>query len=136
MESLVDLIFRLKASCMVSELDIMTESGLSPAEFNGIAAMEPNQTICGNAVSQRMNLSPSRASRVIDKMVQNGYLSREIDALDRRKCNISLAQKGVAVKKKIQRLKQQCEKQLRANLTDTEIETFSGALNKIIKIMG
>jgi MarR family transcriptional regulator, organic hydroperoxide resistance regulator len=136
MVSLVDLIFRLKASCVNSELDIMAESGLSPAEFNGIAAMEPNQTICGTAVSQKMNLSPSRASRVIDKMVHNGYLKREIDASDRRKCNISLADKGVAVKNKIHHLQLQCERQLRDNLTVQEIAAFAGALNKIIKILG
>jgi DNA-binding MarR family transcriptional regulator len=136
MESLVELIYRLKASCVASDLDIMSESGLSPAEYNGIAAMEPQDSISGNAVSRKMNLSASRASRVIDKMVQNGYLEREIDCNDRRKCNITLAEKGVKIKKRIKKVRQTCEKQIRENLSDQEIKNFSGTLKKIIEIMG
>ncbi len=135
MESLVELIYRLKASCLVSESGIMEESGLSPAEYNGIAAMEPHETVCGSDVSRKMNLSPSRASRVIDKMVRNGYIKRETDTVDRRKCNITLAAKGVKIKKKIDRSRRNCESRLREHLSDKEIKAFSGALTKIIEVL-
>lgn len=134
-ESLIDLIYGLKARCVVTELEIMTETGLSPAEYNGLAAMEPGEMVCGSAVSQKMNLSPSRASRVIDKMVQHGYIHRETDTVDRRKCNISLADKGIEVKKKITILRDSCEERLRKNLTDKEIREFSHTLKKIVAVM-
>ena len=134
-ETLIDLIYRLKAGCLASELDIMEESGLSPAEFNGIAAIEPNEKISGNAVSKKMNLSPSRASRVVDKMVKNGYLIRETDALDRRKCKISLAGKGVKIKKRIRQIRRKCEKRIREEVPEKEIEAFSQILKRIIDII-
>jgi len=134
-EPLIDLIYRLKASCVASELDIMEESGLSPAEYNGIAAVDTNEKISGSAVSQKMNLSPSRASRVVDKMVKNGYLLREIDAGDRRKCNISLAEKGMKVKTRIQQLKRKCEKRIEDELSEKEIDSFSDTLKKLINII-
>jgi DNA-binding MarR family transcriptional regulator len=135
MESLVELIYRLKTSCISNELDIMSEWGLSPAEYNGIAAMELNETVCGSAVSQKMNLSPSRASRVIDKMVQNGYLKRETDSVDRRKCNITLADKGIEIKKRIDRSRQKCERRIRNHLSQPEIDAFSTTLKKVIEVM-
>lgn len=134
-ESLIDLIYGLKARCVVTESEIMAETGLSPAEYNGLAAMEPGEMVCGSAVSQKMNLSPSRASRVIDKMVQHGYIHRETDTVDRRKCNISLAEKGIEVKKKIAILRDSCEDRLRKNLTDKEIRDFSHTLKKIVAVM-
>ena len=134
-EPLIDLIYRLKASCVASELDIMEESGLSPAEYNGIAAVEPNEKISGSAVSQKMNLSPSRASRVVDKMVKNGYLLREGDAEDRRRCTISLAEKGLLVKDKIETIKRDCENKVIAGLTDREMKYFTKSLKKINEIL-
>jgi len=135
MESLVDLIFRLKAGCVANEAEIMMEARLSPAEYNGIAAMEPNVMVCGNTLSQKMNLSPSRASRVVEKMVQNGYLMRETDAEDRRKCNITLAEKGVKVKKQIEGLKQACEKNIRKHLSAEEVKVVTDTLKKIIAVL-
>jgi DNA-binding MarR family transcriptional regulator len=131
-DNLLDLIYRLKAGCIASEWRIMEETGLSPAEYNGIAAIAPRESISGNALSQKMGLSPSRASRVIDKMVKNGYLVRENDANDRRKCFISLAKKGQEIKKKIDRLKTSCEQRIRARLSDQEISTLNSSLGKII----
>lgn len=134
-ESLIDLLYGLKARCVITELDIMTETGLSPAEYNGLAAMEPGEMVCGSTVSQKMNLSPSRASRVIDKMVQHGYIHRETDTVDRRKCNITLADKGLEVKKKIKKLRTSCEARLRKHLSEQEIQDFSQTLKKIVAVM-
>ncbi len=132
---LVDLIYRLKASCTAGELDLMAEAGLTPAEYNGIAAMETDQTFCGSDISQKMNLSPSRASRVIEQMVQKGYFKRETDTADRRKCNITLAEKGIQLKKQITEARQTCESRIRNRLTQTEIDSLSGTLEKIIEVM-
>lgn len=132
---LIDLIYRLKASCITNEMDIMTESGLSPAEYNGIAALDPKDRISGNDVSQKMNLSPSRASRVVDKMVQKGYLVREIDPADRRRCTIYLSQQGILLKKEIDRLKKRCEKRIRESLSKAEAEVLQGTLERVIEVI-
>jgi DNA-binding MarR family transcriptional regulator len=132
---LIDLIYRLKTTCAASETDIMTEFGLSPAEYNGIDALEPGEKISGSDVSLKMNLSPSRASRVVEKMVQKGYLVRKIDPVDRRKCTISLSTGGTKIKKQINRLKDKCEKRVRQCLSEQEIQSLSGALKKIIDVI-
>lgn len=132
-ESLLDLIYHLKTGCIANEWRIMEETGLSPAEYNGIAALNPRENISGSALSQKLALSPSRASRVLDKMVKNGYLVRENDAIDRRKCTISLAKKGLDIKKKIDKLKSNCENKIRERLSEQEIAAITSGLKKIIE---
>jgi DNA-binding MarR family transcriptional regulator len=134
-ESLLDLVYNLKAGCIAGELQVMEETGLSPAEYNGIAAINPGESISGSEVSRKMNLSPSRASRVIDKMVKNGYLIRENNSVDRRKCTISLAPKGMEIKKKVEDYRSRCDDRIRSRLTDTEMEAFSCCLKKIIEVI-
>ena len=134
-ENVLDLIYRFKADCIASEMRIMEEIGLSPAEYNGIAAINPGEHISGSAVSRKMQLSPSRASRVIDKMVKNGYLVRENDEADRRKCTVTLAPKGINIKKKIDTLKLHCDTRIRERLSEREMETFIHSLKKIMDVI-
>lgn len=131
MEKLIDLIDQLKSRCIENELMIMEQARLSPAEYNGISALEPNEYVCGSTLSRKMNLSPSRASRVIDKLVRSGYLVRENDAQDRRKCTICLAEKGIKIKKKIDKIKTECESRVRERLNPDELEQFTLSLKKV-----
>jgi DNA-binding MarR family transcriptional regulator len=135
MEKLIDMIEKLKSRCIKNELLIMEEAKLSPAEYNGISALDPEERVCGNTLSLKMNLSPSRASRVIDKLVRNGYLIREGDASDRRRCTISLAEKGILVKKRIEEIREDCEKRVITNLTDREMKYFTRSLKKINEVL-
>lgn len=133
--SLIDLIFRLKASCMADELDIMLESGLSPAEFHGLEALEPGERVAVSIVAKKMSLSPSRTSRVVEKMVQKGFIVRETDPEDRRRCTVYLDKKGMEVKKQIQRQKMKCEEYIQKKLSPEDIRTLSVSLKKLIDIM-
>lgn len=134
-EEVLDLIYRLKAGCIASEMRIMEEIGLSPAEYNGIAAINAGECISGSAVSRKMQLSPSRGSRVIDKMVKNGYLVRKNDEADRRKCTVTLAPKGVDIKEKIDTLKLHCDTRIRERLSEKEMEAFTDAMKKVVDVI-
>ncbi len=134
-ENVLDLLHRLKAGCIAGEMRIMEEIGLSPAEYNGIAAISPGECISGSAVSRKMQLSPSRASRVIDKMVKNGYLVRKNDEADRRKCTVTLAPKGIDIKKKIDTLKLHCDTRIREQLSEKEMEAFTRTMKKVVDVI-
>ncbi len=135
MDSLIDLIMQLKSKCIKNELQTMDETDLSPAEYNAISTLERGEKVCGGDLSRKMSLSPSRASRVIDKLVRNGYLDRKNDSLDRRRCTISLAEKGIRVKRKIEKIKKDCESKVTAALTDLEKEYLTRSLKKINEVL-
>ena len=133
--SLIDLIFRLKTSCMMNESEIISETGLSQAEYHGLEVLEPNVKIGGLELAQKMNLSPSRASRILENMVQNQLVIREIDPHDRRRCTIQLDKKGIEVKEKIREQKLKCEEQIRKGLSPQDIDWVSASLKKLISVM-
>lgn len=134
-EKVMDLIFQLKMKCIQNELKIMEEAKLSQAEFNGIISINSGEVFCSADLSKKMNLSPSRASRVVNKLVQRGLLNRDGDPADRRRCQISLSEKGVHIRKKIEKLQASCEKKFREHFAQHEIEHFTDGLKRTIKIL-
>ncbi len=134
-ERVIDLIYRFKARCVFSEQEIMEEFNLTPAEYNGIAAMKPREKVSGSEVAERMNLSPSRGSRVVDRMVKSGYVVRKEDADDRRKCVIYLSRNGIEIKKKIELTKSDCEKTIHERLTKAEIDDFAQSIKKLMDVV-
>lgn len=134
-DSLLDLIFRLKANCIAGEARFMEETGLSPAEYKGIAAMNPDERMNGSAVSRKMELSVSRGSRVIERMVKNGYIIRENCTDDRRKCTVYLAPKGIEIKEKIEAFKNSCTEKIHHRLSPEEIDTFSQSIKKVLDVI-
>ncbi len=69
-----ELIFDLKGRCSWIEEKIFSETSLSPAEYKGIDVLSPGDRISAAEFADRMSLSRSRCSRVIEKMIKNGYL--------------------------------------------------------------
>lgn len=127
------LIIRLKAKCVENETRIMRESNLSPSELHGLEHLNPGEVVSGKNFSDRMRLSPSRASRVVEKMVQKGFIVRHDDPNDRRKSEIFLSAKGERIKKKIEMMRGECEKKVRKKMTDQEFEHFTLGMKKTIQ---
>jgi DNA-binding MarR family transcriptional regulator len=51
-----------------------------------------NEVVNNKLIAERMNLSPSRLTRIIDGLVQKGYITREINPSDRRNMKVALHQ--------------------------------------------
>lgn len=134
-EMVMDLIYQLKMKCIQNELKIMEEAKLSQAEYNGIVSLDSDEVLCSADLSKKMNLSPSRASRVVDKLVQRGLLIRDGDPSDRRRCQIRLSPRGAKIREKIQKLRIDCEKKFREHFPRHEIEHFTSSLKRTIKIL-
>jgi len=131
----MDLIFQLKMKCIHNELKIMEEANLSQAEYNGIVSINVGEVFCSTELSKKMNLSPSRASRVVEKLVQKGLLIRDGDPADRRRCQISLSENGIQIRKKIDKSQAICERKFREHFAQHEIEHFTSNLKRTIKIL-
>jgi DNA-binding MarR family transcriptional regulator len=48
-----------------------------------------------------MKLSPSRSTRIIDTLVQKGYMKREIEQSDRRNMSLFLSRRGKILTNKL-----------------------------------
>jgi DNA-binding MarR family transcriptional regulator len=133
--SITELIQSIRQKCVVNDDKIRNETSLSPSEYRAVVSLTPDDQISSASFSERLGLSPSRGSRVIDKMVANGFVRRDILKNDRRAQVISLAPEGIHLKMKINQMICDCETTIRKHMTDAECNNIENALKKLIAVL-
>ena len=115
-ERLADLTFSLLQRCQEKEARLAEEHGLFQAEFRCLRLMGSEGSLNNKDIAERMNLSPSRITRIMDGLVKKGYMQRKIDNDDKRNMKVSLSRRG---------------KNLTNKLNDAFIEVHSEILQEI-----
>ena len=82
-------------------------------------------------ISKVLHLSMSSATGIIDKMIEQGYVSRERSEEDRRVVNVILAEKGSKAAKDVNKERVDMMNDLYAVLTDNEQEEYIRLLKKV-----
>ncbi len=133
-KSLIDLLVELKKCCITDEKQIQTLCNVSLAEYKAILEIETTERITCNVLSEKMGLSVSRGSRIIDSLVKKGYLLRMENPEDRRSFVLSLSSKGAKIRKQIEQERNNCEYRLRKNLSAREVGLIKEGLELIAKV--
>ncbi len=135
MESIIDLICDLKKKCIESDNQFISEMNISDAEYNLVKALINCQKFDSKSISEKMGISLSRVSRIIDKAVKNEYLERTQSTTDRRTVNIKLTKKGKELRKTISKFRKKCDDAIIKSLPEFEIESMKNNLKTIIEIL-
>ena len=93
-ERLANLTFSLLANCVENEIRIAGLYGLTQTEFRCLRLFETDESLNNKIIAERMNLSQSRLTRIIDALVKKRYIRRVIDPNHRRYIRLSLSKKG------------------------------------------
>lgn len=133
--SFFELVVKIKQQCQKTEEKIRKEFDLSSAEYNGLLAIKPQEAILCHVYSEKMGLSPSRGSRVIDKLVKRNYLVTETVPDDRRSVRISLTKQGIALHRKIQQRMKNCEKRMLAHFSARKQKELTKALGALAEVL-
>jgi DNA-binding MarR family transcriptional regulator len=131
---IIDNIIYLSEKCITQSSDICASAGLSRQEAKILISLNPDERVTSNEVSRRMGLSPSRVSRIVDNLIDKGYLKRKISSGDRRAIEISLSHSGRKCRDKITAGKELCELRLKKRLSDRERKTVDRALAVLLKV--
>lgn len=134
-KSIIKLIFELKFTCMSKEESIREELNLSPSEYHGLLSINPGEVVSCMQMSNSMGLSKSRGSRVIDRLIDNGYLKEAKSSGDKRVFNVKLTAKGINAIKRIKRVMSECENIILKNIPNGELKTFTKTLRRISGII-
>ena len=94
---LADLTFKLLANCQEKEARLAEQHGLTQAEFRCLRHFGNEESTNNKQIAKKMNLSPSRLTRIIDGLVRKNYISREIDSSDRRNMRVTLSKQGTLI---------------------------------------
>jgi DNA-binding MarR family transcriptional regulator len=72
---------------------------------------------------------------VIEKLVVNGYLDRNVDKADRRAITLCLTENGKKIREKIDNNRHECEARLLNVLPESDVEKFREIIGRIIQEM-
>jgi DNA-binding MarR family transcriptional regulator len=134
-KNVIEVIFALKSKCCTKEEKIRGELKVSPAEFKGLISIEPGVIVPCKVLSQKMGLSVSRGSRVIEKLMKSGYMEEVKTSGDRRVMNVTLAKKGINTQRKIMKILQECEHKILKKFSKPELESLIASLVKVNEVL-
>jgi len=108
------------------------EAGISRVQGIVLAIAGNHEGISIKGVAERMGISGSAATQLVDSSVREGLLSREVDANDRRIMRISLTPEGRSRLERFRKAQGEAMSDLLGALGEEEIETFRKLLRKIV----
>ena len=131
--SLYEILTELRKECVASEEKIRRSLNLSEAEYNGLLCLIKDEKITCQEFSERMKLSVSRGSRVIDKLFEKGYIDRMDCSKDRRCKHVEITKSGLDIQQKIDNLRQDCEQKLATNYSKQKLAMMKKELRLLIE---
>ncbi len=133
--SILDLIYELKKKCIQSDEDFFNTLDISQAEYNMFICLKNCKHFNSYSVAEKMQLSLSRVSRIIDKMVNREFLARSTNKIDRRAIDIKMTPTGKEVMNKIIEYRTERASKLESKVTEKEKVDISINLQKLIEIL-
>lgn len=129
------LIYEMKKKCAAIDNRLMEHLNLSQSELLFFSSLDQCTGISSPELAKNMGLSPSRISSVIEKLVVDGYLDRNIDKTDRRAITLCLTDEGKKIRAEIDKNRQECEARLLNVLPQSDVEKFREIISKMIREM-
>lgn len=83
-----------------------------------------------STLNERMVTKMSNTTRLVDKLLNKGYVNRAVCETNRRKVEIVITDLGIEILQKMDKAVSAAEKQAVSNLSRTELETLNTLLDK------
>jgi DNA-binding MarR family transcriptional regulator len=83
---------------------------------------------------KQLGITKQGAGQLVDSLVMRGYLSRTVDANDRRQLIVSLTDRGRAAAEVQTRARDQIEAELLARVSDADVSAARKVLGTLIEI--
>jgi DNA-binding MarR family transcriptional regulator len=129
---ILGLVYEMKKKCAAIDFQLMENLHLSQSELLFFSSLDQCIGISSPELAKNMGLSPSRISRVIEKLVVDGYLDRNIDKTDRRAITLCLTDEGKKIRAEIDKNRQECEARLLNVLPESDVEKFREIIGRMI----
>ena len=129
--SILSRLLIIKEKYRLAEQEIRRSLNLTESEFRALLAMSKSDSHYGNELSQKLNLSVSRGSRVLARLRAKEYVSVTYNDEDRRSVSISLTEKGFAKKNDIHAACAEIEARMFAVFSEAESGLLLRLLTKL-----
>ena len=131
---LIEEILAIKQKCNL-ENEIARVYNLSGKEMECILALSRAGELSSKELASRIDLSPSRCSRIIGRLMEEGLVQGVPHREDRRFLELSLTPGGLACRDGLEEEKKMCEQRLFASLSARQIADIRKGLNLLLKAL-
>lgn len=107
--------------------------GVSPQQFNVLRILrgQKGRPANLNTLSERMVSRMSNTTRLVDKLLEKGYVSRTVCPSNRRKVEILLTEAGAMALRNMDRVVNEAEEKLMQPLADADLRKLNDLLDLI-----
>jgi DNA-binding MarR family transcriptional regulator len=132
---LANLTFSLLANCQEKEVHLAELHGLTQAEFRCLRLFGTDESLNNKTIAERMNLSPSRLTRIIDGLVKKKYIRRDIDPHDRRNMKVNLSKKGKALVQQLNKAYVDIHEEILMDINPSQHEQLIVAMTHLLEAL-
>lgn len=117
------------------EKDYFKQFSLTPQQYNVLRILKGQypKSISTCDIKERMLDKNSDASRLVDRMFTSGLVERTVSEFDKRKVDIKISEKGIALLQEIVKHREEMD-HFSQQLSESEAETLSLLLDKLRSI--
>ncbi len=134
-ERLANLTFNLLANCQEKEVRLAELHGLTQAEFRCLRLFGTDENLNNKQIAERMKLSPSRLTRIIDGLVKKEYINREIDSNDRRNMRVTLSRKGKQLVRQLNKAYIDIHNEILEDIDESQHEPLITAMDHLLSAL-
>lgn len=132
---ILDLLNDMRNKCICIDEELIATHNITLAEYNFFLAYDEHKILKSERISKELNISLSRVSRIIDRMVLNDLIIRETSSMDKRAINLKLSEKGLALYNKIKHKRIECENSIREKLSKEDSLELESNLKRILSLL-
>jgi len=124
---------RAQATVFDDFMRTMARDGVTPGQFGVLVLIQGNPGSTQSAIAKALGVERSTMVAVIDRLQEQGLVSREVAERDRRSYALRLTDAGAALTTRLRKRVRTHERRIAAALSEDEKRTLIGLLRRIGK---
>jgi DNA-binding MarR family transcriptional regulator len=105
--------------------------GLTMTQVRVLYTLQIEDGLAAGELAERLGVQPSTVTRIVDRLVQNRLVAREIDRTDRRLVRHRLTKKGDSVFQELRTTGRERLSKVFARMSDEQVERMIAALSDL-----
>ncbi len=107
--------------------------GLTMTQVRVLYTLQVEDGLAAGELAERLNVRPSTVTRIVDRLVRNKLVARDVDDSDRRLVRHRLTKKGAGVFRELQSMGRERLTRVFDRLDDKQVERVVEALRDLIE---
>ena len=126
------LLAQLLVGADPARMDQWAGLGLTMTQVRVLSTLQMQDGLAAGELAERLNVRPSTVTRIVDRLVRNKLVAREVDENDRRLVRHRLTKKGGSVFRELQSMGRERVSRVFDRLDDDQVKRVVEALRDLI----